>query len=206
MKTLARDTDRQTTHRLWRHSKRQRRPKRSSRKETPAHRQERKLPPKPAEPKVRKPLRVPKKTFDVSSTVGIPNTDIRGETFNKMISRLRAEQIWRACTTPQSVEVADVDNILFGIDTPARYFEAPTIVKAESNDSEPPVEVEEVALPAEDETTPIPLVNLERTEGSGADLEQVQEAVLDAGFAVDRKTTKEMESNDVLSECIRLWM
>ncbi|KAL3701143.1 hypothetical protein R1sor_019165 [Riccia sorocarpa] len=103
------------------------------------------------------------------------------------------------------VEVADVDNILFGIDTPARYFEAPTAVKAKSDDSEPPLEPDDIQLPAEDKTAPIPVVNLESTEGSGADLDPVQEALLGAGFAVGRKTNKEMESNNLLPEYIRLW-
>ncbi|KAL3684031.1 hypothetical protein R1sor_002053 [Riccia sorocarpa] len=124
---------------------------------------------------------------------------------NAKISRLRAERIWRVCTTPQSIEMPDVDHILFGIETPARYFEEPRTVKEESEESEPPTEVKEDALPDEDENTPIPVVNLERPEGSGADLERVQEALLHAGFAVGRKTTKEMENSNVLPEYIRLW-
>ncbi|KAL2644748.1 hypothetical protein R1flu_012335 [Riccia fluitans] len=48
------------------------------------------------------------------------------------ISRLRAERIWRACTSPKSmevqdvevqdVEVPDVEAIFFGVETTARYF------------------------------------------------------------------------------------
>ncbi|KAL3691350.1 hypothetical protein R1sor_005001 [Riccia sorocarpa] len=124
---------------------------------------------------------------------------------NSKISRLRAERIWRVCTTPQSIEMPDVDHILFEIETPARYFEEPRTVKEESEESEPPAEVQEDPLPDEDENTPIPVVNLERPEGSGADLERVQEALLHAGFAVGRKTTKEMENSNVLPEYIRLW-
>ncbi|KAL3698956.1 hypothetical protein R1sor_016978 [Riccia sorocarpa] len=124
---------------------------------------------------------------------------------NAKISRLRTERIWRACTTPQSVEMPDVDHILFGIKTPVRYFEEPRTVKEEREESEPPAEVQEDALPDEDENTPIPVINLERPEGSGADLERVQEALLHAGFAVGRKTSKEMENSNVLPEYIRLW-
>ncbi|KAL2632775.1 hypothetical protein R1flu_004254 [Riccia fluitans] len=39
------------------------------------------------------------------------------------ISRLRAEWIWRACTTPDVVKVANIETIFFGVETHARYFE-----------------------------------------------------------------------------------
>ncbi|KAL3685275.1 hypothetical protein R1sor_003297 [Riccia sorocarpa] len=81
----------------------------------------------------------------------------------------------------------------------------PRTVKEESEESEPPAEVQEDPLPDKDENTPIPVVNLERPEGSGADLERVQEALLHAGFAVGRKPTKKMENSNVLPEYIRLW-
>ncbi|KAL3676945.1 hypothetical protein R1sor_026893 [Riccia sorocarpa] len=154
---------------------------------------------KPAEPKVRKPQRVQDKTFDwtiyasFSMVNECQNIEVEGGTHLE------------ACTTTQSVEVADVDNILFGIDIPARYFEAPTEVKAKSDDSEPPPEPDDIPLPAEDEAALIPVVNLEPTEGSGADLDLVQEALLGAGFVVGRKTNKEMESNNLLPEYIWLW-
>ncbi|KAL3691542.1 hypothetical protein R1sor_005193 [Riccia sorocarpa] len=94
-------------------------------------------------------------------------------------------------TAPKSIEMADVDNILFGIDTPARYFEAPIPVKEESDEEEQlPAEVEEVAFPMDDETAAIPVINLQRNEGSGADLDRVQDALLSAGFAVPAKPTR----------------
>ncbi|KAL3678752.1 hypothetical protein R1sor_021708 [Riccia sorocarpa] len=105
-----------------------------------------------------------------------------------------------------SVELADVDNILFGIDTHARYFEAPTTVKLENDEEDdPPPEEDDIPLPTEDEATPIPIVNLERTKGSGADLDRVQEALLGASFDVGRKTNEEMETSKLLPEYIRLW-
>ncbi|KAL2644058.1 hypothetical protein R1flu_011645 [Riccia fluitans] len=39
------------------------------------------------------------------------------------ISRLKAERIWRACTSPESVEVPDMEAIFLGVETTARYFE-----------------------------------------------------------------------------------
>ncbi|KAL2644354.1 hypothetical protein R1flu_011941 [Riccia fluitans] len=39
------------------------------------------------------------------------------------ISRLRAKRIWRACTSPESVEVPDVEAMFFGVETTTRYFE-----------------------------------------------------------------------------------
>ncbi|KAL3686714.1 hypothetical protein R1sor_013023 [Riccia sorocarpa] len=71
-----------------------------------------------------------------------------------------------------------------------------TAVKPEIEEDEPPAEMEEPELPAVDETVPISVVNLERTEVSGADLDQVKEALLGAGFAVGRKTDKEYRSSE----------
>ncbi|KAL2623861.1 hypothetical protein R1flu_008106 [Riccia fluitans] len=39
------------------------------------------------------------------------------------ISRLRAKRIWHACTSPESVEVLDMEAMFFGVETTARYFE-----------------------------------------------------------------------------------
>ncbi|KAL3690356.1 hypothetical protein R1sor_016665 [Riccia sorocarpa] len=121
------------------------------------------------------------------------------------ISSLRAERIWRVCTTPQAVEMPDVDHILYGIETTARYFEPPIAVKAESDHSDLPTEADDEALPAVHEDAPIPVINLEPKEGCGADLDRVQEALLAAGFAVERKTNKEMETSRLLPDYIRLW-
>ncbi|KAL2651039.1 hypothetical protein R1flu_019167 [Riccia fluitans] len=38
------------------------------------------------------------------------------------ISRLRVERIWHACTSPESVEVPDIETMFFGVETTARYF------------------------------------------------------------------------------------
>ncbi|KAL2622069.1 hypothetical protein R1flu_002274 [Riccia fluitans] len=38
------------------------------------------------------------------------------------ISKLRAERIWRACTSPKFVEVPNVEAIFFGVESAARYF------------------------------------------------------------------------------------
>ncbi|KAL3691406.1 hypothetical protein R1sor_005057 [Riccia sorocarpa] len=125
------------------------------------------------------------------------------------VSPLRAERIWRACTNPQSVEVADCRNILFGIDTPARYFEPETAIKTEfDTDADLDDEMHENELPADDDDTDINVVNLERQEESGVDLERVQEALLSAGFAVDRNGKGKMHEkhdNETLPEYIRLW-
>ncbi|KAL3688635.1 hypothetical protein R1sor_014944 [Riccia sorocarpa] len=190
-------------------------------------------------PKTRNPRRVPEKTFDVSLTIGIPDTDIKDETFDELVTFLderadmgvlplemgdshlylqiqgeympgfrwltsskvspfRAELIWRACTNPQSVEVADVRNIFFGIDTPARYFKTNTVIKTKFDESEEAAEVEDTDLPAEDEEAEIPVVNLERKEESGADLERVQEALLNVGFAAGRKLEEKNDTNTTL--------
>ncbi|KAL3689945.1 hypothetical protein R1sor_016254 [Riccia sorocarpa] len=117
----------------------------------------------------------------------------------------RAERLWRACTTPESVEVPDVENIIFGIDTPARYFEANKTTKLEADESDPLSEIEESELPADDPNVDIPVVELERTADSGADLDRVQEALLEAGFAVGQKTNEEQRTSADLPDYIRLW-
>ncbi|KAL2611554.1 hypothetical protein R1flu_023246 [Riccia fluitans] len=38
------------------------------------------------------------------------------------ISKLRAERIWRACTSPEFVEVPNVEAIFFGVEIVVRYF------------------------------------------------------------------------------------
>ncbi|KAL3680002.1 hypothetical protein R1sor_022958 [Riccia sorocarpa] len=125
------------------------------------------------------------------------------------VSPLKAERIWRACTNPQSVEVAYCRNILFGIDTPARYFEPETAIKTEfDTDADLDDEMHENKLTADDDDTDINVVNLERQEESGADLERVQEALLSAGFAGDRNGKGKMHEkhdNETLPEYIRLW-
>ncbi|KAL2611044.1 hypothetical protein R1flu_022736 [Riccia fluitans] len=86
------------------------------------------------------------------------------------ILRLRVERIWRACTTPQSVEVRDVENILFGIDTPARYFQAGSEgSRKEDNDNvKELVGKEHSDGPADDDAiSTIPIVNLDRNIDSG---------------------------------------
>ncbi|KAL3692535.1 hypothetical protein R1sor_006186 [Riccia sorocarpa] len=123
------------------------------------------------------------------------------------VSPLRAERIWRACTTPESVEVANVRNIFFGIDTPARYFKTQTAIKTEYDESDDAAEKEASDLPVDDDETEqeIPIVNLERTQESGADLDRVQEALLNAGFAVGHTPEQKIEFKTTLPEYIRLW-
>ncbi|KAL2652486.1 hypothetical protein R1flu_020614 [Riccia fluitans] len=79
------------------------------------------------------------------------------------ISRLRAERIWRACTTPQSVEVGDVDNILFGIETLARYFQGGSegSRKQEQQAKEAPEHKDD------DATSRVPIVELDTNIDSG---------------------------------------
>ncbi|KAL3697598.1 hypothetical protein R1sor_011674 [Riccia sorocarpa] len=76
---------------------------------------------------------VPEKMFDISLTIGILGSDIKGDTFDKL----------------------------------ANFLEA----RAEMG-----------------VTASIPVINLDRNEESGADLDRVHEALLSVGFAVGRKT------------------
>ncbi|KAL2641436.1 hypothetical protein R1flu_009023 [Riccia fluitans] len=128
------------------------------------------------------------------------------------ISWLRAERIWRACTTPQSIEVRDVDNILFGIDTPARYFQA----RSEGNRKEENDDVKELAGkehndgPADnDAMSRIPIVDLDRNIDSGADLDCVRDTLLYTGFRVRINTSnndvKQEKPMDNLPDYCHLW-
>ncbi|KAL2643883.1 hypothetical protein R1flu_011470 [Riccia fluitans] len=126
------------------------------------------------------------------------------------ISRLRAERIWRACTTPDSVEVADVETIFFGLETPARSFE--TEEKKTTAESDGPNVDDESELPGQssagddEETSTIPLVELDKRLNSGADLQRVREALLQAGFAVGINTSVKQENPmEHIPEYFRLW-
>ncbi|KAL2609818.1 hypothetical protein R1flu_028391 [Riccia fluitans] len=126
------------------------------------------------------------------------------------ISRLRAERIWRACTTPDSVEVADVETIFFGLETPARYFE--TKEKKTTTESDDANVHEESELPEQstagddEDASRIPLVELDKPVNSGVVLHRVHEALLQAGFAVGMNTTvKEENPMDHILEYFRLW-
>ncbi|KAL2652763.1 hypothetical protein R1flu_020891 [Riccia fluitans] len=121
------------------------------------------------------------------------------------ISRLRAKRIWRACTTPQSVEVKDVDNILFGIDTPTRYFQDNEDRKHEANET-----AEEKNGPADDDRmSNIPIVDLDRNTDCGADLHRVRDALLYTGFGVvmqtNKKDVKQERAMEDLSDYCQLW-
>ncbi|KAL2621264.1 hypothetical protein R1flu_001469 [Riccia fluitans] len=125
------------------------------------------------------------------------------------ISRLRAERIWRACTTPQSVEVKDVDNILFGINTPARYFQAGSEGSSKQVDHD--VErIEQSDAAAEDNLmSRIPIVDLERNVDSGANLDRVRDSLLYVGFGVAMKRrnndVKQEKAMDDLPDYCNLW-
>ncbi|KAL2613580.1 hypothetical protein R1flu_025272 [Riccia fluitans] len=126
------------------------------------------------------------------------------------ISRLRAERIWHACTTPDSVEVADVETIFFGLETPARYFE--TKEKKTTAESDGPNVDDESELPRQssagddEETSTIPRVELDKCLNSGASLQRVREALLQAGFAVGINTSVKQENPmEHIPEYFRLW-
>ncbi|KAL2635355.1 hypothetical protein R1flu_006834 [Riccia fluitans] len=128
------------------------------------------------------------------------------------ISWLRAERMWRACTMPQSVEVRDVDNILFGINTPARYFQAGSegSHKEENDDVKELAGKEHSDGPADDDAmSRIPIVDLDRNIDSGADLDHVQDTLLYAGFGVKINTNnndvKQEKPMDNLLDCCHLW-
>ncbi|KAL3687646.1 hypothetical protein R1sor_013955 [Riccia sorocarpa] len=107
------------------------------------------------------------------------------------------------------VKVADCRNIFFGIDTSARYFEAETAIKTEldgADDADD--EMHQNELLADDDNADMPVVNLERQEENGADLERVQEALLSAGFAIERNSNdnaNDKQNNKSLPDYIRLW-
>ncbi|KAL2629868.1 hypothetical protein R1flu_014554 [Riccia fluitans] len=126
------------------------------------------------------------------------------------ISRLRAERIWRACTTPDTVEVPDVETIFFGVETPARYFETQegkTIAKDDDANVHKDNELARQSRSADDEdASTIPVVELDKALNSGADVHTLREALLEAGFAVSMKTTvKEEKLMDHIPEYFRLW-
>ncbi|KAL2652246.1 hypothetical protein R1flu_020374 [Riccia fluitans] len=102
---------------------------------------------------------------------------------------LRAERIWRACTIPQSVEVRDVNNILFGIDTPARYFQTGSEGSRKEENEHCKQQANEGAKdrdgPTNDDAmSRIPIVDLDRNIDSGANLDRVRDALLYTGFGV----------------------
>ncbi|KAL2641727.1 hypothetical protein R1flu_009314 [Riccia fluitans] len=120
---------------------------------------------------------------------------------NEHLPKLRAERIWRACTTPQSIEVRDVDNILFGIDTPVYFQTGSEGSHKEENEhhkqqaNEGP---EDSGGPANDDAmSRIPIVDLDRNIDSGADLDRVWDALLYARFGVGMMNTS---NNDVKQE------
>ncbi|KAL2622595.1 hypothetical protein R1flu_002800 [Riccia fluitans] len=128
------------------------------------------------------------------------------------ILHLRAERIWRACTMPQSIEVRDVDNILFGIDTPTRYFQAGSegSRKEENDDVKELADKEHSDGPADDDAmSRIPIVDLDRNIDSGADLDHVRDTLLYAGFGVEINTSnndvKQEKPKDNLLDYCHLW-
>ncbi|KAL3695759.1 hypothetical protein R1sor_009835 [Riccia sorocarpa] len=74
--------------------------------------------------------------------------------------------------------------------------------KVEFNETEETAEVEETDLLAEDEYAEILVVNLERREESGSDVDRVQEALLNAVFAMGSKPEEKNDSNAALQEYI----
>ncbi|KAL2629692.1 hypothetical protein R1flu_014378 [Riccia fluitans] len=120
------------------------------------------------------------------------------------ISKLRAKRIWHACTSPESVEVPDMEAIFFGVKTATRYFENQEEKMTTGNQDAKIDEDRELgghSRPADDdgelaaddcESTPahdeeastIPVVELDKAVNNGADLETLCHALLEAGFAV----------------------
>ncbi|KAL2621187.1 hypothetical protein R1flu_001392 [Riccia fluitans] len=144
------------------------------------------------------------------------------------ISRLRAERIWHACTSPESVQfkVPDVEPIFFGVETAARYFKNQEEKTTTGNQdakidkdrelaghSRPADDDRELAAndcesrPAHDEeASTILVVELDKAVNSGADVETLRHALLEAGFAVGMKTTVKAENPmDGMPEYFRLW-
>ncbi|KAL2622157.1 hypothetical protein R1flu_002362 [Riccia fluitans] len=132
------------------------------------------------------------------------------------ISRLRAERIWRACTSLESVEVPNMEAIFFGVETAARYFENQEEKTTTGNQDVKIDEERELAAhsrPADDDgqlaaddcesrsahdekASTIPVIELDKAVNSGADVETLCDALLEAGFAVGMKTTvKSRKSN-----------
>ncbi|KAL2633442.1 hypothetical protein R1flu_004921 [Riccia fluitans] len=140
------------------------------------------------------------------------------------ISKLRAEWIWHACTSPHSIEVPNVEAIFFGVETPARYLETEEDKTSAGDEdakihedrelarlSRPGDEDRELAgqdresRPAHDEET-ITVIKLEKPVNSGADIHTLREALLEDGFAVAMKTTmKEENPMDHIPDYFRLW-
>ncbi|KAL2607400.1 hypothetical protein R1flu_025973 [Riccia fluitans] len=93
---------------------------------------------------------------------------------------------------PQSVEVRDLDNILFGIDTSAWYFQAGSegSHKEENDDVIELAGTEHSDGPADDDAmSRIPIVDLDKNIDSGADLDRVRDTLLSAGFGVGINTS-----------------
>ncbi|KAL2633809.1 hypothetical protein R1flu_005288 [Riccia fluitans] len=131
------------------------------------------------------------------------------------VSKVSSEEsplnnVQRACTTPHSVEVPDVETIFFGVETPARYFETKEDKTTAEDDDVNVDEESELAgqsRPVDDEdASTIPLVELDKAVNSEADVHTLCEALLEAGFAVGMKTTvKEENPMDHIPEYFRLW-
>ncbi|KAL2611068.1 hypothetical protein R1flu_022760 [Riccia fluitans] len=109
-------------------------------------------------------------------------------------------------TNTMSVEVKDVDNILFGIDTPARYFQGA------SEDSRKQLDEDVQRTEQKDgavEDSSFPIVELERNVDSGASLDRVRDSLLFAGFGVGMKTgkkdVKEEQATEDLPDYYSLW-
>ncbi|KAL2612288.1 hypothetical protein R1flu_023980 [Riccia fluitans] len=91
------------------------------------------------------------------------------------IPRLRAEWIWRACTTPDAVKVADVETIFLEL----------KLLRGQDR----------LSGPADDEeASTIPVIELDKGLDTGADLDRLCEALLEAEFVVGMKTTVKEEN------------
>ncbi|KAL2621087.1 hypothetical protein R1flu_001292 [Riccia fluitans] len=172
---------------------------------------------------------VPEKSFDVSLTIGIPGENVDEKVFDLLVNWLRAERIWRACTTPDAVEVADVETIFFGVETPMRYFETQegktTAQDEDANvhedgellgqdrqsrpgdeDGELPGQDHQSGPADDEEASTILVIELDKGLDTRANLDRLREALLEAGFAVGMKTTvKEENPMDHIPEYFRLW-
>ncbi|KAL2621432.1 hypothetical protein R1flu_001637 [Riccia fluitans] len=91
-----------------------------------------------------------------------------------------------------------------------RYFETEekkTIAESDDANVHDKSELPEQSSAGDDEdTSTIPLVELDKRLNSGADLQRVREALLQAGFAVGMNTTVKQENPmDHIPEYFRLW-
>ncbi|KAL2650868.1 hypothetical protein R1flu_018996 [Riccia fluitans] len=110
------------------------------------------------------------------------------------------------------VELRDVDNILFGINTPARYFQAGSedSRKEDNDDVRKLAGKEQSDGPADDDAmSRIPIVDLERNIDSSADLDRVRDTLLYTGFGVGINTSnndvKQEKPMDDLPDYCNLW-